>query len=165
MATPAAMCRESFGLYKPEYGTQQSNPLLRLLTNFDSRIVSQTVGEMLDLITSLNSSDEVTSGEIPALDDDSISKSRRWISQQYDAAMDTDHHWINPLITANMEGDVVFEWWTEDRKLTVRIGPDGMEAIKRWGQPPLRNRAEITVWSDVERRKVWRWLTGNESTR
>ena len=82
-----------------------------------------------------------------------------WAERMYSAAIQSKSGWIDPLISPNDDGEIVFEWWCSDKKLTVRVGADGVEAVKRWGERPNNYREEIKIVSDLNRRQIWVWLT------
>jgi hypothetical protein len=68
--------------------------------------------------------------------------------------------WIKPNVTGNPAGDVVFEWWYGERKLTVYVEESGIEYVQVWGATV---DAKITV-GDIESKKdsleLWLWLIG-----
>ncbi len=68
--------------------------------------------------------------------------------------------WIQPNVTGNPEGDVVFEWWYGERKLTVYVEESGIEYVQVWGTTV---DAKIT-FGDIESEKdsleLWLWLIG-----
>lgn len=68
--------------------------------------------------------------------------------------------WIKPNVTGNPAGDVVFEWWYGERKLTVYVEESGIEYVQVWGATV---DAKITA-GDIESKKdsleLWLWLIG-----
>jgi hypothetical protein len=86
----------------------------------------------------------------------SINAACEWARELY---RDVSHVlWIKPLITADEEGDVVFEWWRGSKKLTVYVSPNTVEYVRveRRG-----TNAEVTdgdIETPLERRKLWNWL-------
>lgn len=41
--------------------------------------------------------------------------------------------WRLPHVAANEGGEVLFEWWKAEKKLTLFIGPDGIDYLRTWG--------------------------------
>ena len=41
--------------------------------------------------------------------------------------------WMNPHVSASESGEVVFEWWKRDRKLTVYVSPERAEFVRVGG--------------------------------
>jgi hypothetical protein len=41
--------------------------------------------------------------------------------------------WSSPHITLSETGEIVFEWWQNDKKITLYFGPNDPEYIKVWG--------------------------------
>lgn len=82
-----------------------------------------------------------------------------WITDLTAAVLRQSGDWLDPLITDNDDEQVVFEWWHGDKKLTSRVGPEGVELIKRWGVRKARQRDEIASPSLAQMVKWWTWFT------
>ena len=65
--------------------------------------------------------------------------------------------WIDPRAGLDESGDVVLEWWRDDRKLTIYVQPDSVEYIKSWG-PDIENQMESGLLGETAFAKLWEWL-------
>ena len=86
----------------------------------------------------------------------SIDHACRWVRAFYRDVRDV--LWIKPLITADEEGDVVFEWWKGRRKLTVYVSPDTLEYIKVDRARSPSEMGEGSITTSREGRALWHWL-------
>lgn len=83
-----------------------------------------------------------------------------WINAMFDAARATGAGWCNPLVTDSEDGLIVFEWWSDTRKLTVRRGAEN-KVVKRENVNGVKHRSEeITLDSTDDRKHEWLWLRG-----
>jgi hypothetical protein len=69
--------------------------------------------------------------------------------------------WREPHVSSSEEGEVSFEWWSRQRKVTMYFGPSEIEVIRVWGP-------DIDTQMDQQQRftldafpAVWAWLYGN----
>lgn len=86
----------------------------------------------------------------------SINKAREWARELY---RDVSHVlWIKPLITADEEGDIVFEWWRGSKKLTVYVSSDTVEYVKVERRGADTEMTDGDIETPLERRKLWNWL-------
>jgi hypothetical protein len=83
------------------------------------------------------------------------------VMRLYDAAAEAGSAWRDALITGNYDGEVVFEWWGKDRKLTIRVGDVGIEAYRIWRDGANVVDEEISVNTPLELRDIWRWITAD----
>lgn len=97
-------------------------------------------------------------GEPPA--EDTIRLAISWLTALFEDAYDSYQPWVDPHMTASEDGEIVFEWWRDDRKLTVYFLAPEIESTMRWGTPPSLFREETSVQSSQDRRRVWAWLMG-----
>ena len=42
-------------------------------------------------------------------------------------------NWRSPNVTAGPQGEVVFEWWNDAKKLTIYVSDKSVEYIQVWG--------------------------------
>lgn len=64
--------------------------------------------------------------------------------------------WRDPHVGLNEEGDVVFEWWNGEKKLTLYVGASVVEYVKSWG-PDIDLQMQAGVL-DGELLRLWQWL-------
>lgn len=65
--------------------------------------------------------------------------------------------WLDPFISASEDGEVVFEWWNGQRKLTIYIGPALTTFLKSWGPNIVADMEDGSLacsWDPV----LWAWL-------
>ncbi|MGH7864893.1 MAG: hypothetical protein ACREQB_07885 [Candidatus Binataceae bacterium] len=72
---------------------------------------------------------------------------------------DVTPSWQAPHISASEDGEIVFEWWNGNRKLTIYVGPLELTYIKSWG-PHVLNDMEDGVIRDGGISSLWGWLFG-----
>lgn len=51
----------------------------------------------------------------------SVDHAMRWLVSSYSECKDAGVRWYKPNVTASAEGEVVFEWWANDRSLIIYI--------------------------------------------
>lgn len=87
---------------------------------------------------------------------DSIQHAYRWLASLY---RDVNHQlWIRPNVVADAEGDVVFEWWHNKKKLTVYVSPETIEFIKVEGPDINTDMYDGVSESARDSRILWHWL-------
>jgi hypothetical protein len=69
-----------------------------------------------------------------------------------------DALWIKPLVTADEEGDVVFEWWRARKKLTVYISSEAAEYVGVERRDTGTEMKDGVIGTPRERRALWNWL-------
>lgn len=57
----------------------------------------------------------------------SVSHALRWLEAQWRQCQTEGIRWYAPNVTADAEGEVVFEWWAGDRSLIVYVEGDSAE--------------------------------------
>ena len=65
--------------------------------------------------------------------------------------------WESPHISASEDGEIVFEWWRDVRKLTIYVGPNETSYLKSWGPNIVDDMAEDVLersWDPA----LWTWL-------
>lgn len=87
---------------------------------------------------------------------DSIKNADNWIRTLYRGV--THALWIEPNIVADAEGDVVFEWWHNEKKLTVYVSPEIIEYIKVEGPDIHADMYDGTAETAKDSRMLWHWL-------
>jgi hypothetical protein len=66
--------------------------------------------------------------------------------------------WKKPHVTANSEGDVVFEWWHKEHDLTFYISELEVEYVKAWGVNIHSEMEEGCIDSINTFLDLWKWL-------
>jgi hypothetical protein len=76
----------------------------------------------------------------------------------YADAVTSNTTWIDPHVSSNEDGNVTFEWWNGDKKLTVYVSPEESWYIKVWGADVVNEMSDGTAESMEERQDAWQWL-------
>lgn len=77
-----------------------------------------------------------------------------------DVAMRTGR-WNPPHIGVSESGEVTFEWWRANRKLTIYFGDESMEVLRVWGADMDDEMVHETVSHPAAIAQAWAWLNGN----
>jgi hypothetical protein len=64
---------------------------------------------------------------------------------------------MDPYVGLNEAGNVSFEWWDGDKKLTLYIRPDATTYVKSWG-PDTENDMDAGNMSAEDFPRFWTWL-------
>jgi hypothetical protein len=67
-------------------------------------------------------------------------------------------HWWDPHVSLDEDGNVVFEWWNAERKLTLYVSPNVTEFVSSWG-PDIDNNMDAGALSGGQLLGLWQWLT------
>jgi hypothetical protein len=92
-------------------------------------------------------------------DHNAIEQARSWIGDMYEDVEAIRRSWHNPHVSANEDGDVAFEWWNEDKVLTVYVSRDEARYIIGWGLNIETDMENGQATTSQRRRKLWAWLT------
>lgn len=65
--------------------------------------------------------------------------------------------WVNPHVSASESGEVVFEWWKRDRKLTVYVTPERVQYLRVSG-PDIEEDMEDGELVGDQFVGLWLWL-------
>ncbi len=69
--------------------------------------------------------------------------------------------WVAPHVSASETGDITFEWWNGQRKLTVYFGDTGLEVIEVWG-PDIQEQMRVVQLNGGDAMaQSWAWLYGH----
>jgi len=89
---------------------------------------------------------------------DAVRYASRWIVMFYLDVMDLGMDWIKPNVTASGDGEVVFEWRRDVKKLTIYIGNQNAEYVEDWGPDMNTEMEDGYANSSNTRRSLWQWL-------
>lgn len=88
----------------------------------------------------------------------SIDRAKRWIKQAHANTSSSRKPWITPHVGSDECGDVSFEWWRGERKITLYITPDAVEYLKVWGIRMFSEMEDGTINSAGQWSALWNWL-------
>lgn len=95
--------------------------------------------------------------EAPEPNHESIKHACSWVRGLYRDV--SKKLWIKPHVSADEEGDVVFEWRKGRRKLTVYVSPESVEYVKVERLDGTLSMREGAIGTPQESRRLWNWLT------
>lgn len=96
--------------------------------------------------------------EVAAPDPSAIEQAKRWIASMHRDTKSVGLPWENPHVSASEDGDVSFEWWQGQKKLTVYVSATTTLLLKVWGLSITNQMAEGVAETIDERQSAWSWL-------
>jgi hypothetical protein len=87
-----------------------------------------------------------------------ITQASAWIRELRRDASATAYAWRPPHVTASAEGEVVFEWWNEPKKLTVYVAAGEVTYVRAWGTDITAEMDEGDASTSTSRGQIWTWL-------
>jgi hypothetical protein len=102
-----------------------------------------------------NSNDDYTFVPNP----DAVAQAKGLIVNLFQISEDLGLHWIEPSITASPEGEVLFEWWCEKKKLTIYVGGQTIDYVQVWGTDIHAKITDGDLESTSDCCSLWIWLT------
>ena len=67
-------------------------------------------------------------------------------------------NWLDPHVGLDESGNVVLEWWSGERRLTVYFTPDQPEFVCSWG-PDIESQMDAGALGPGLFLLKWRWLS------
>jgi hypothetical protein len=89
-----------------------------------------------------------------------IAFAEAWLAGLYKQVTAQGAPWLTPHVTSSAEGEVVFEWWNDPRKLTVYCTAEDANFVKVWGPDMVTQMEDGDATSPAARQQLWMWLTG-----
>lgn len=89
--------------------------------------------------------------------ENTIAKSLNWLNEEYDEIFNYGLFWRQPAISLSADGEVVFEWWSNNKKLTIYIGEEAMEYVRVWGAN-IDSEMEDGTLELGQFINLWAWL-------
>lgn len=84
-----------------------------------------------------------------------------WIMVLFGQIIYNSCEWISPLVTFNGFGQVVFEWWVVDKKLSVYLESNTAQYIKMWTESnELCMIDDEVLTKNMPNKQLWLWLVG-----
>lgn len=119
--------------------------------------------ELTDTLADLKSLEKLLPGwngyDVAAPKIEPIQKARKWILEMYEDVRRMRALWHQPHVTADADGDVMFEWWNNERGLAVYVSEDGATYIMDWGTNMETEMEDGEATTPEIRRQLWTWLT------
>jgi hypothetical protein len=108
---------------------------------------------MIDIDQGMNKIANLMQGASRVPTQRAVDLASEWLYLTFDRANKLGG-WRRPHISSTEAGEVVFEWWRNERNLTLYFGDDGPEYIEVWGtnmddemvSGPLTNWTFANAW-------------------
>jgi hypothetical protein len=97
--------------------------------------------------------------DVAAPNHKAVTRAIPWIRDMYRDALKTGREWQDPHVTADEDGDVMFEWWNGERGLTIYISEESSSYIIDWGTNITSEMDDGEASTSEKRRELWSWLT------
>jgi hypothetical protein len=90
-----------------------------------------------------------------------VTRAAHWITEVYQHIASQNLQWIAPNITAGGDGQVVFNWRYEHRKLDVYIDAGAIEYLQVHDKSINAPITDGDIKNIDDFMKVWQWLLGS----
>lgn len=88
-----------------------------------------------------------------------INSGRSIVPELFRGAALTEYGWSDPHVSANESGDVVLEWWHDNKKVTIYVTPTEPKYVLVWGDNMDTEMDEGIIMNPrQEFKRVWSWL-------
>ena len=95
---------------------------------------------------------------VSAPNPDAMEAAKQWVSFLYDEIIGTKYPWKKPHVSADEEGNVVFEWVQAKKRLAVYVSPGESLYIKAWGPSIASDMSDGDAGVPAERLDFWAWF-------
>ena len=89
---------------------------------------------------------------------EATSAARRWLQPLREAAVLGGSPWRTPHMSVSERGEVTFEWWRGDRKVTLYFSERAPEFVKVWGPHIFDQMESGDMLSSDSFAAIWLWL-------
>lgn len=83
-----------------------------------------------------------------------VTNARAWLNRFHELA----RAWSDPGFALSAHGEIVLEWWSAGRKLTIYVGPSSAEYVTVGGPDVDSDMTDGTITSDAEFTRLFEWL-------
>lgn len=121
---------------------------------------SRPLWDVLDKLRSMEGWDDGWNGfAAKAPTQASIQKARVWIGRMHSEIENSGKRWLDPFVTADVDGEVMFEWRTKTKDLSIYIDEDETTFIKDLGPEVGSEMVDGDASTPKARRELWAWFT------
>lgn len=133
--------------------------LLAASTRAAKEPLIEAINRRLDQLSAYQQGWDGQGSDAPSAE--ALANARQFLQEAFRSALrhSVSSEWQRPHITANEDGQIVFEWWNGNRKLTLYLGSDNSSYIKSWG-PHIINDMQDGEFTPEEFGVHWAWLFG-----
>lgn len=96
--------------------------------------------------------------DVLAPNPDAVAHAESWVISLFQIVSDSDLAWIKPSVTASPDGEVVFEWRCERKKLTIYVGDQNVDYVQVWGTDIHAKITDGDIDSLEDAELCWMWL-------
>lgn len=122
---------------------------LRTLESVKGRELDSLMSDLADVLQNTDPMDT-------SLSEKTLDVATDWLQTTFETARKLGG-WSSPHMSSTADGEIAFEWWKGERKLTLYLSDRGSEYIKVWG-PDIETEMDdgpLNHWSFVA---AWLWL-------
>lgn len=101
--------------------------------------------------------------ELSEIENSTIDTAISWIDNLRKIVEHQEMWWDEPLVNINHEGEIVFEWWHQKRKITVYVLQENIDYIKIWGKDIDNEMEEGALTSSEDISLLWQWISFSNS--
>ena len=83
---------------------------------------------------------------------------RDWSDRLRPVAALSGWPWQAPHVSVGADGEMLFEWWRKDRKLSLYFGAEAPDYIKVWGSHLDDQMESGSLPTSAAFRALWDWL-------
>ena len=91
-------------------------------------------------------------------DETTIRSAEKWLSELEKNVTLRKMNLDAPLINIGVENEIVFEWWCDNRKITLYISNNTIEYLKSWGASITDEMEDGEIHTFEDTISLWHWL-------
>lgn len=88
-----------------------------------------------------------------------LNEARKWITRMHAEVVLSGKPWQDPFVTADVDGEVLFEWRTKTKDLSIYIDENETTFIKDLGPEVGSEMVDGDASAPKARRELWAWFT------
>ena len=137
------------------YEVRKDNPTFSVeLATVLSPLIETLVG-----VTDLLTWPEGWNGnDVAAPKPNAVFRALLWIRDMYEDVLAIEEEWHSPHVTADEDGDVMFEWWNGGKGLTIYVSEESASYLIAWGTNMIDQMEDGEATTSETRRRLWTWL-------
>lgn len=153
-----------------QWAASNNSEMFKVLIALSGEWISASVGSQgaiaktfADLDLLLTWQDGWNGYDAAAPNSKAITLARKWIMGLYSQVLLSSHlllsrPWIEPNVTADAGGEVVFGWWYGKKELSIYVTADSVEYMQVWGPNVVSDMSEGDAEPFLARLALWQWL-------
>jgi hypothetical protein len=89
---------------------------------------------------------------------DAVARAIVWITDLYNHIALLKLQWITPNVTSSADGEVVFGWSYDQRRLTVYVHEQEIDYLQVWSNDTKAKMTDGYIESINDAQQLWQWL-------